>query len=62
MHRLEDLVQIGEAPKIRGVSIDTLRRWERNGKLKAQKTEGGHRRYRVADLLKIDNPSFRQHP
>ncbi|WP_226585932.1 IS607 family transposase [Microseira wollei] len=56
MHRLEDLVQIGEAAKIRGVSIDTLRRWERSGKLKATKTEGGHRRYRVADLLKIDNP------
>ncbi|HAZ46571.1 MAG TPA: hypothetical protein DDW76_04365 [Cyanobacteria bacterium UBA11369] len=31
MHRLEDLVQIGEAAKIRGVSIDTLRRWERSG-------------------------------
>lgn len=59
MHRLEDLVQIGEAAKLRGVSIDTLRRWEKNGKLKAEKTEGGHRRYRVADLLKIDNPSLR---
>lgn len=59
MHRLEDLVQIGEAAKIRGVSIDTLRRWERSGKLKAEKTEGGHRRYRVADLLKINNPKLR---
>ncbi|MCY7334552.1 MAG: IS607 family transposase [Pseudanabaena sp. CAN_BIN31] len=59
MHRLEDLVQIGEAAKIRGVSIDTLRRWEKNGKLKVEKTEGGHRRYRVADLLKVDNPSLR---
>jgi putative resolvase len=38
MHRLDDLVQIGEAAKIRGVSIDTLRRWERAGKLKAEKT------------------------
>jgi putative resolvase len=59
MHRLEDLVQIGEAAKIRGVSIDTLRRWEKSGKLKAEKTEGGHRRYRVADLLKVDNSSLR---
>jgi len=59
MHRLEDLVQIGEAAKIRGVSIDTLRRWERSGKLKAEKTEGGHRRYRVADLLKVDNQNLR---
>lgn len=59
MHRLEDLVQIGEAAKIRGVSIDTLRRWERSGKLKAEKTEGGHRCYRVADLLKVDNQNLR---
>jgi len=59
MHRLEYLVQIGEAAKIRGVSIDTLRRWERTGKLKSEKTEGGHRRYRIAELLKVDNPSLR---
>jgi excisionase family DNA binding protein len=59
MQRLEDLVPIGEAAKIRGVSIDTLRRWVRDGKLRAEKTEGGHRRYRVADLLKINNPSLR---
>lgn len=59
MQRLEDLVQIGSAAKIRGVSIDTHSRWERTGKLKSEKTEGGHRRYRIADLLKIDNPSLR---
>ncbi|MGK7876748.1 MAG: IS607 family transposase [Xenococcaceae cyanobacterium] len=60
MHRLEDLITIGEAAKLRGVSIDTLRRWEKKGKLKPEgRTEGGHRRYRVADLLRIDNPSFR---
>lgn len=60
MHRLDSLVTIGEASKIRGVSIDTLRRWEKNGKLQSvDRTEGGHRRYRVADLLKIDNPNLR---
>lgn len=59
MHRLEDSIQIGDAAKLRGVSIDTLRRWEKSGKIQAVRTEGGHRRYRVADLLKIDNPHFR---
>ncbi|HCF29419.1 MAG TPA: IS607 family transposase, partial [Cyanobacteria bacterium UBA11049] len=59
MHRLEDSIQIGEAAKLRGVSIDTLRRWEKSGKIQALRTEGGHRRYRVADLLKVDNPHFR---
>lgn len=59
MHRLEDSIQIGDAAKLRGVSIDTLRRWEKSGKIQAVRTEGGHRRYRVADLLKVDNPQFR---
>ena len=59
MPRLEDLLQIGDAAKLRGVSIDTLRRWEKAGKIQAVRTEGGHRRYRVADLLKVDNSTLR---
>ncbi|NES82798.1 MAG: IS607 family transposase [Moorea sp. SIO2B7] len=60
MHRLDSLVTIGEAAKIRGVSIDTLRRWEKKGKLRSvDRTEGGHRRFPIADLLKIDNPNLR---
>lgn len=59
MHRLEDLLQIGDAAKLKGVSVDTLRRWEKSGKIAAIKTEGGHRRYRVAELLKVDNPTLR---
>lgn len=56
MHRLDDLVTIGEASKLKGVSIDTLRRWEREGKITTHRTEGGHRRYKVADLLQINQP------
>ena len=59
MHRLDDLLQIGDAAKLKGVSIDTLRRWEKSGKIQAVRTEGGHRRYKVADLLKIDSPDTR---
>lgn len=59
MYRLEELLTIGDASKLLGVAIETLRRWEKDGKIKAQRTEGGHRRYRVADLLKIEKPSSR---
>lgn len=59
MARLEDLLQIGDAAKLRGVSVTTLRRWEADGKLKAIRTDGGHRRYLVADLLKVDKPNLR---
>ena len=41
----EDLISIGEAASILGVSLDTLRRWDKSGKLTSVKSEGGHRRY-----------------
>lgn len=41
---------IGEAAKQLGISIDTLRRWDKSGKLPAKKSEGGHRYYSLADL------------
>jgi putative resolvase len=47
------LVSIGEAAQIKGVSIDTLRYWEKEGKLSSVRTEGGHRRYRLSDLIPL---------
>src|SRR3989338_4009656 len=41
------LVKIGEASKILGVSIDTLRRWEKAGKVKTIRTPGGTRLYPI---------------
>jgi len=33
------------------VSTKTIRRWEADGKIKAVRTEGGHRRFEVSDLI-----------
>lgn len=44
---------ISEAAKLKGVSTDTLRRWEEEGKLTPERTSGGHRRYDLSDLLGI---------
>ena len=49
-------VRIGEAARALGVSITTLRRWEATGRLTAEHTPGGHRRY---DLSKIRPEQFR---
>jgi len=46
------MISIKEASKLLGVSAKTLRLWEKNGKITSLKTEGGHRRYIVSDLLK----------
>lgn len=45
-----EMLNIAQAAKYLNVSIDTLRLWEKNGKLKPLKTPGGHRRYDI-DLL-----------
>lgn len=42
---------IGTAAKELGVSRDTLRRWERDGKIKSERTPKGHRRYNLSTLL-----------
>ena len=33
-----------------GITTDTLRRWDREGRIEAQRTPGGQRRYREADI------------
>ncbi|UIT42028.1 IS607 family transposase [Xylella fastidiosa] len=53
---MERLVGIGEAAQALGVSITTLRRWEASGRLIAEHTVGGHRRY---DMAKLHNEMFR---
>jgi putative resolvase len=48
------LISINEASKRLGVSISTLRRWDKAGVLVAERTPNGHRRY---DINKI-NPNL----
>lgn len=51
LYMKEDLLNIGQAAKMLGVSIDTLRRWDESGKLIAIRKKGGtHRYYREKDL------------
>lgn len=59
----KELLTIREAAKFLGVSIDTLRRWDKVGKLVATRKEGGTHRYYTkedlevfsSDLLKLAN-------
>jgi len=44
------ILKVTEASKYIGVSINTLKTLANNGKIKAFKTEGGHRRFRIEDL------------
>lgn len=44
------LLSIGKTAEILGVRIETLREWDKDGKLNPVKTFGGHRRYRLEDI------------
>ena len=44
---------IGEAAKYLQVSVDTLRRWDASGKLRAERSTGGHRYYLLLDLKRF---------
>lgn len=45
------IITLDEASKLLGVCKETLRRMDRNGKLKAITTSGGHRRYDLDDVI-----------
>jgi putative resolvase len=44
-------IGIGRASQELGVSRDTLRRWEKSGKITVERTAKGHRRYNLALLM-----------
>lgn len=46
----KDLFSIGEAAEIMNVSIDTLRRWDKSGRLSSFRSGGGHRLYSKAQI------------
>lgn len=50
-----DLLPIGETARLLGVSVGTVRRWEREGKISATRTLGGQRRFVRDDITKIKN-------
>lgn len=53
-------LRVSEAAKILGVTSQTLRNWEKSGKLVPERTPGGQRKYVVAEIqrLAIDLPKL----
>lgn len=46
----KDILSIGEASEYLGISIDTLRRWEKRGRIVAYRSPGGHRYFKRNEL------------
>lgn len=52
---MDELISISKTSTMLGVAQSTLREWDYKGILKPVRTGGGHRRYRLADIIKIQN-------
>ncbi len=46
-------LRIGEAARVLDLSVDTLRKWDREGRFPARRTRGDHRRYAVAEIMAL---------
>lgn len=53
-------VPIGKAAKEAGVTVVTLRAWEKAGKIVSERTQGGHRRYELESVLNYANRNMPQ--
>lgn len=46
----ERLLPIGEVARLAGVTVPTIRNWERDGKITALRTPKNHRRFRQSEV------------
>jgi molybdopterin-binding protein len=47
------LLRIGQAAELLGVGVDTLRRWEADGRLETQRSGGGQRLVAIAEVSRL---------
>lgn len=48
-----DIIPIAEASSFLEVSLDTIRRWEKKGLVKARRNENGHRLFSISELNRL---------
>ena len=46
-------IRIGQAAEMLGVSVETVRRWETEGRLNVERTEGGQRRVSLSEVTRL---------
>lgn len=52
-----DLLTIGETAKRFGVTVATVRNWDKAGRITSTRTPGGQRRFRRADIDALLRPT-----
>jgi molybdopterin-binding protein len=49
------LLRVGQAAEMLGVSVETLRRWETDGKLRMERSGGGQRLVEIEEVSRLIN-------
>jgi molybdopterin-binding protein len=49
----EDTIRIGQAAEILDVGVDTIRRWEADGRIATRRTPGGQRRVPLSEVRRL---------
>jgi molybdopterin-binding protein len=52
-HPTSQSIRIGQAAELLGVSVETLRRWEADGRLATRRSSGGQRLVALADVSRL---------
>ena len=50
---MPETYRIGEAARLLGVRVETLRRWERDGKIRTSRTAGGQREVPAEEVARL---------
>jgi excisionase family DNA binding protein len=56
----KNMLTIGEAANFTNLSIDTLRRWEKRGKIIAYRSPGGHRYFNKRELTNVFKKRYKR--
>ena len=49
----EDRIRVGQAAEMLGVTVETVRRWEAEGRLKVDRSTGGQRLVSLAEVTRL---------
>ena len=49
----EDRIRVGQAAEMLGVTVETVRRWETEGRLKVERSTGGQRLVSIAEVTRL---------
>ncbi len=53
LRNAQELLTVSEVANVFGVSAKTVSRWAREGRIKAVRTLGGHRRFREDEVRRV---------